>query len=160
MISKPESVKQVVSEVVRHLGYRKSLNSNWSKNYADVIHVIGLNKSRWGLNYYLETGVWLKIFGPDESPQFYECHVQLRLDSNAGLGFGDIESALNEEDFWRMDSEERLRIISGILERAEAEFFGRAKDLQSLKDLVVNHPNFTLAINKCVLEFFKLPLPK
>jgi hypothetical protein len=124
-----------------------------------VIHVIGLQKSRWGSEYCLETGIWLKVFGPDESPKFYECHVQLRLSSDSGLG-DNIESALNEEDYWRMDPEERFKIISGTLERAEVEFFGRAKALEDLRDLIVDCPKFMLAINKCVREFFNLPLPR
>jgi hypothetical protein len=158
MDSKSGSVKQIVSKAVRALGYRSSRNLSWSKNYPDVIHVIGLQKSRWGEQYYLEAGVWLKIFGPDETPKFYECHVQLGLSSDSGLG-DNMESALNEEDYWRMDSDERLKIISGTLKRAEAEFFGRAKTLEDLRDLIVNRPKFMLAVNKCVMEFFNIPLP-
>jgi hypothetical protein len=158
MDSKSESVKQIVSKAARNLGYRKHLNSNWSKDYPDVIHVIGLQKSRWGLQYYLEAAIWLKIFGPAESPKFYECHVQLRLDSDISFEVGDVDSALNQEDYWRMDPEERLRIISTTLKRAEAEFFGKAKTLEGLRDLILNRPKFTLAINKCVKEFFNTTL--
>ena len=157
--AKSESVKQLVSKAVQSLGYYKCGNLNWSKDYPDVIHVIGLHKSRWGSKYYLETGLWLRTFGPGESPKFYECHVQLLLNSESGFGTDDIDSALNEEDYWKMDNEERLRIISETLKRAEAEFFGRAKTLIDLRDLILNRPKFMLAINKCVMEFFNIPLP-
>lgn len=154
-----ESVKQIVSKAARRLGYRSCHSSNWSKDYTDLIHVIGLQKSRWGLQYYLETGIWLKTFGPRESPKFFECHVQTRLDSDSGFGT-DVDSALNEEDYWKMHAEERSRIISETLRRGELEFFGRAKTLEDLRDLVMNRPKFMLAVNKCVLEFFGLPLPR
>lgn len=154
-----DSVKAIVSKAVRDLGYRKSHNLNWSKDYPDLIHVVGLNKSRWGLEYYLETGIWLKTFGPTESPKYFECHVRSRIESDSGPG-DEIDSALNEEDYVRMDSAQRLRIISAALQHAEEKFFGRAKTLEGLRDLVVNRPKVMFAVNKCVLEFFGLPLPK
>jgi hypothetical protein len=131
----PETIKDIVSELATTLGYRGQQRSfNWYKDYNDFIHVIGLQKSRWGGENYLETGVWMKAFGPDELPKYYECHVRLRLTAGCGLDLGEIDAALNEDDFWKMDPEERLRILSGALRRAEAEFFGQARGVEDLRN--------------------------
>lgn len=93
-----KTVKQIVSSIATGLGYRsQGRSSNSYRDLPELIHVIGLEKSRWGGDNYLETGIWLKVFGPDESPKYYECHVRMRLDTNCGLDLGEVDSALNEE---------------------------------------------------------------
>lgn len=153
----PQKVKDIVSTAVVNLGYRGGRNSNWYKDFAEIIHVIGLQKSQWGAQYYLEGGIWLKIFGPDERPKHYECHVTLRLAPESNLDTEDIESALNEEEYYRMDFEERERIVNATLRRAEIEFFNRAKTVDDLREYLGNHHHVNLAVNKVVKEMFHIP---
>jgi hypothetical protein len=153
----PETVKRIVSRVVAGLGYRAGQASNWYKDFAQLIHVVGLQKSRWGGDRYLETGVWLKAFGPDERPKYYECHVRLRLATGCGLDLGEIDSALREDDFGRMDQEERRRLIGGALKLAEADFFGRARNLIDLRSLLTDSRSLELAVDKRVRELLRLP---
>ncbi len=153
----PETVKRIVSKVALGLGYHgQQRSSNWYKEFADLIHVIGLQKSRWGGGNYLEAGIWLKVFGPDESPKYYECHVRLRLAADCGLDLDLVDSALNEDDYWKVDPEERLRILSSALRRAEAGFFGRAKSLEDLREFLTSDHNLNLAVDRRVREFFQL----
>ena len=75
----PETIKDIVSNLAFSLGFQSQRRGlNWYKDFPELIHVIGLQKSRWGGENYLETGIWLKAFGIDECPKYYECHVRLR----------------------------------------------------------------------------------
>lgn len=150
-----ETTKDIVSKLALDLGYRgQRRSSNWYRDFPDLIHVLGLQRSRWGGGNYLEGGIWLKAFGPDECPKYYECHVRLRLDEDCGLDLGEINSALKEDDFWKMDTEERMRILSEALRGAEADFFARARDLADLKEFLCGEHDLNLAVDKRVKEFF------
>lgn len=156
-MSNVKTVKEIVSSIATDLGYRgQGRNSNWYRDLPDLTHVIGLQKSRWGGENYLETGIWLKVFGPQERPKYYECHVRLRLDADCGLDLGEIDLALNEDHFWKMDPGERFRVLSGALKRAEHDFFGRAKTSSDLKELLTTGRNWNLAIDKRVKELFRV----
>lgn len=153
----PETTKEIVSKLAVRLGFhRQRLGSNWYRNFPDLIHVIGLQRSRWGGVSYLEAGIWLKTFGPDEFPRYYECHVRLRLDGDSGLDLGRIDSALNEDEYWKMDAEERLRIISDALRHAEVGFFGWARTLLELRRFLCGGHNLNLAVDKRVWELFDI----
>lgn len=150
-----ETTKDIVSKLASDLGYHgQRRRANWYRDFPDLIHVVGLQRSRWGGDNYLETGIWLKAFGLHECPKYFECHVRLRLDGDCGLDLGEIDSALNEGDFWKMDTEERARILSNALRRAEADFFGRARSLADLRDFLCGSHNLNLAVDKRVKEFF------
>jgi hypothetical protein len=147
-------VKNIVAKVVSGLGYHAGRGSNWYRDFPDLIHVVGLQKSRWGGANYLESGIWLKTFGPDELPNYYECHVRLRLSVNSGLDVGDIDSALQGEDLWKMDSDERMRILTTALKRAEAAFLNKARTLNELQKFLGGRHNLNLAIDRRVKELF------
>jgi hypothetical protein len=150
------TVKRIVSKVATDLGYRRGRGSNWYKDFADVIQIVGLQKSRWGGQNYLEAGIWLKVFGPDESPSYYECHVRLRLDNDSGLDLGDVDSALDEEASWKMESEERQDIIKSAIVRAEMDFFGKARTLEDLHSLLGSRHELNLAVDRQVKDFFQM----
>jgi hypothetical protein len=117
----------VVSVELKLLGYRKGTGTNWFKDFREVVHVVGLYKSRWGHEYYLGAGVWLKAFGPEERPRFLDCHLRLRLDVACGVDVGELRTALSDRDKWKMDTVERGRIISAALRTTEAVFFDKVQ---------------------------------
>jgi len=143
-----------VSDTVLSLGYKRGRNFNWYKSFPDLIQIIGLQKASWGGENYLEAGIWLKVFGPDESPKFNECHVRFRLDAAFGLDVGDLASALYEDDLWKMDNIERTDIIKNALVSAEKTFFAKVQNLEQLKLFLIQTHKPVVLVQKEVKELF------
>jgi hypothetical protein len=124
------SVKQIVDEEMQGLGFKRE-KSAWYRARADVVHVVGLQKSSWGQSYYINLGVWVSALAVKEFPKPRECHLQCRIDLISEMP-NDLEAALNEEDYWRMDADHRREVIRLALCSAEFTFF---RELESGTDV-------------------------
>ena len=152
----PDFITKVVSESVTRLGYRRGTYNNWYKHFPDLIQVVGLQKSRWGGENYLEAGIWLKIFGPDERPKFNECHVRLRLDATFGLEVGNLYNALFDEDMYRMDDTERTEIITAAVKRTECAFFDKVQSIEQLGQFLIKCKKPVVLVDKEARQLFHL----
>lgn len=103
------AVKQIVDEELRRLQFQRAKHG-WYRHAPDVVHVVGLQKSQWGNSYYLNLGIWLQTVAATDAPKPSKCHLQCRIDVLAGTP-AELSEALTEEDYWRMDSEQRHEVF-------------------------------------------------
>jgi|SRR5579862_80304 len=143
-------VKEIVSDEMRLLGFQKK-NLSWYKSYEEVIHVVELRKSRWGQFYQIVLAVWVRELGSKERPKCQECHLQAFLDCVHGNP-DKIDAALNEEDYWKMDAEQRRDIIKLALCNAEFAFFKQLTSFDKVKRFIKNRPIKNLAVVKSLSE--------
>jgi hypothetical protein len=143
-------VKEIVNDELAKLGFKKR-GLSWYKHYKEVIHVVALQKSVWGNSYHINLAVWVNELGSSEQPKCRECHLQVRLASIDGSS-NEIDAALNEEDYWKMDAERRRDIIKLALCNAEFAFFQELKSLEQVKQFVKNRPRINLAVTKSLAE--------
>ena len=143
-------VKEIVNDELIKLDFKKR-GLNWYKHYKEVIHVVALQKSAWGNSYYINLAVWVNQLGSSEQPKSRECHLQVRLASIDGTP-SELDAALNEEDYWKMDVERRRGIIKLALCNAEFAFFQELKSFQHVKQFVKSRPCIHLAVTKALAE--------
>src|SRR6187402_3646282 len=103
------SVKEIVNSEMTALGYKR-LGLHWYKPYSEVIHVVELRKSQWGDYYTLNLAIWVNKLGLNKHPKSRECNLQVAINRVDGCP-DDIDAALNQEDYWKMDAEHRREII-------------------------------------------------
>lgn len=143
-------VKEIVHDELTKLDFKKR-GLNWYKRYKEVIHVVALQKSAWGHSYYINLAVWVNELGLSEQPKCRECHLQVRLASIDGSP-NEIDAALNEEDYWKMDAEQRRGIIKLALCNAEFAFFQELKSFAQVKQFLKSRPCINLAVTKALAE--------
>src|SRR5689334_1328791 len=91
------------------LGFKRKA-TYWYRAINDVVDVVGLQKSRWGEQHYINLAVWIKKIEKRDFPKVRECHIQCRLDAVSETP-DNLSRALDEEDSWKMDADTRREII-------------------------------------------------
>jgi hypothetical protein len=95
--------------------------------------------------------VWVKEFGANERPKSREYHLQVRIGRVPGCP-DEIDAALNEEDYWKMDAQQRREIIKLAFCNAEFEFFRELTSFEKVKQFVKTRVGMNLAVNKSLAE--------
>ena len=69
-----------ISPLLKSHGFKKS-NATWCKEQAESIAVFNVQKSSsGGGKFYVNIGVYFKVFGNDAAPTENKCHVRVRLE--------------------------------------------------------------------------------
>jgi hypothetical protein len=139
-------VKSIVNDEIRSLGFSRH-GATWYRDVGEVIHVVGLQKSSWGSSYYVNLAIWIKAWSWDDVPKPSQCPLQCRVEAVPDTP-DQLENALNEEDYWRMDAEQRRDIIKLALCNAEFMFFRYLKTLNDVKKFVAETTWPQLAVDK------------
>jgi len=63
----------------RNNGFTKK-SGHWYLRQVETIAAIELQKSQYGLQYYINVAVWLLPLGEAQYPKEWTCHVRTRLD--------------------------------------------------------------------------------
>lgn len=152
-----EPVKSIVGRILPEFGFSKQKTNNWYKTLEEVVHVIGLQKSSWGDYYHINLAVWVKELGGNLAPKYHQCHMMERLDGIA-LHRNDLAAALNEEDYWKMDAEERHGAIRLELANAQFAFFRKLETKEAIRAFLVD-PNEDkhVAVTRVLKEFLGIP---
>lgn len=137
-------VSEIVNEAAIALGFKKK-GSYWYRPFSEVIHVVGLQKSQWGRQYYINLAVWVNAVEKREFPKTRECHIQCRVDAVPGCP-GEIGQALDEEDSWKMDADTRRDIFKLALNNGEFLFFRELRSFEDVKRFVESKSNPRCAI--------------
>jgi hypothetical protein len=95
------TVASIVNELLTELNFKRK-GSCWYKDYNEVAQLVGLQKSEWGKEHYLNLGIWVNKIERRKFPKIPECHIQCRIDTISDHA-DDIQRALDEEDSWKMD---------------------------------------------------------
>lgn len=72
-------------------------SGSWYSIHDDVITQINLQKSDYGLSYYLNVGWWLRTLGGAQFPKERELHVRIRLDALIPGRADDVKTLLDIE---------------------------------------------------------------
>lgn len=148
-----KSVKMIVGKVLPEFGFSKQKANNWYKTLPEVVHVVGLQKSSWGDYYHINLAVWVKELGGNVAPKFHQCHMMERLEGIALHG-NDHAAALNEEDYWKMDAEERHRVIRLELANAQFAFFRKLETIDAIKKFLDDpKEDKHVAVTRVLIEF-------
>lgn len=143
-------VKEIVDGELRLLGFKKN-GLHWYKAHPGLVHVIELRKSRWGKFYTVNLAVWVNEFGSNDRPKSRECHLQAAIGRVPGCP-NEIDAALNEEDYWKMDAEHRKEIIKLAFCNAEFAFFRELTSFDKVKQFIQSQPRMNLAVTKSLAE--------
>ncbi|MER9683902.1 DUF4304 domain-containing protein [Mesorhizobium sp. M0184] len=130
-MNKKELESLLNRELLTH-GFKKK-STSWYRQDEGALQVINLQKSNFGLRFYLNLGCvpnGMTVEGMP-TPKEYECPIKIRL----GGAFPDkkleIEEAFNLENS-KFDDRERSAIISNITSNLIIPFLENMKDASSL----------------------------
>ena len=149
------SVKSLFKDVAVGIGFRKK-GDYYYKPTKDLVHVVGVRKSKWGNCYSIWFGVSIRAITDLEYPPLHKCHVQCSAESFVD-NKNELAAALDEEDYWKMDAEGRREIIKLALTSGLFYFFNQADSLDKLRQYLVNKNNTMLAVNGNAKEFLHIP---
>jgi hypothetical protein len=76
-MSKEEQITNL-APLLKAEGFKKK-GSTWHRLTSDGVHVVNIQGSQWGPEYYLNVGFYLAALGGDETPTEYRCHVRNRI---------------------------------------------------------------------------------
>lgn len=76
-ICKDDQIKSL-APFLKAVGFKKKRGS-WHREQDDLIHVVNIQGSQWGADFYLNIGVYLKALGQESRPPEYRCHFRSRL---------------------------------------------------------------------------------
>jgi Domain of unknown function (DUF4304) len=91
-VSYPNVIQSTFDEFAKGIGGSKKSGS-WYLRGTETIVVLNLQKSQYGLQYYVNVGVWLRALGENEAPKGTDCQIQTRLE---GLVPAELENRLTE----------------------------------------------------------------
>ena len=77
-IGKEDQIK-AIPPLLKPLGFKKRAGT-WHRATADAIHVVNVQGSQWGPEYYVNVGTYLRALGTEISPPVFRCHVQSRIE--------------------------------------------------------------------------------
>lgn len=78
---------RALTHVLAGTDFRRKQNT-WRRYADEVVQVLNLQKSRFGQQYYLNFGVWLRVLEEAKEPKEEQCHIRIRADEVAREGAG------------------------------------------------------------------------
>jgi hypothetical protein len=92
-VSKEDQVLRL-APLLKSAGFKKKATT-WRRQQADGIHVVNVQGSQWGPEYYLNLGFYIGALGSESEPTEYRCHVRTRVaqpDRDAVPLFAELEA--------------------------------------------------------------------
>lgn len=87
-------IQTTFDDFMKGAGFSKKSGS-WYRTTDDVITVVQLQKSQYGLQYYVNIALWLRPLGEATAPKEQVCHVRTRLSGLVGNEEGQLEALLD-----------------------------------------------------------------
>ena len=140
------AVKELVDAELKKLGFTRKHDA-WYRDLGEVLHLVGLQKSQWGSGYYVNLAVSIKSLSPNGTRGTSDCPLQCRIDALPDTP-KELQDALSEEDYWRMDAAQRSEIINLALCNAEFLFFSELRTLPAVIHFVKMPPWPQLAVRR------------
>lgn len=153
---KAAEFEQLFHFELKKYGFKRRA-SHWYFKSPEVIHVINLQKSRFGDIFYINVGLV-----PDSMPiaglpfpREYKCPIRIRL----GSGMPEKEDAYIKE-ILDMDSDipehERKFGIVNIIEKYISPIIANTPDIESIKKAIKKRSIIGMQISKEGLEFLDI----
>jgi hypothetical protein len=107
------SKNEIIEALKTHFkiaGFKK-LSSNWFKETKDTVLVFNVQSSQWGLEYYINLGIYIKALGDELKPPVYRCHIQCRIEHE---DYNNIQKIVVDslEWFYKHDKILKLKQLS------------------------------------------------
>jgi hypothetical protein len=81
----PDLLVGTLDKLLRRVGFQRQTKT-WRLELAETIHLVELDKSKWGGQYQVILGVFLRKLGTNCSPKSCECHITQSLELLLGNG--------------------------------------------------------------------------
>jgi hypothetical protein len=107
-------------------------SGSWYRDHGEVTTVLNLQKSQYGLRYYVNIGLWLHVIGEATFPPERECHVRLRLDALATDTY-ETEKLLDLGS--DVPEGERGRRLSALLQSIVGPFLERVATVEGVREM-------------------------
>ena len=95
-MSERDLVQVVFDDFMKSVGFSKKSES-WYRYGHDVVTVVGLQRSQYGRQYYINLGLWLLALGQANAPKDQTCHVRSRLSRLVGAAEPELDRLLDLE---------------------------------------------------------------
>jgi hypothetical protein len=138
-------VNSLLNGELNLLGF-KVRGAYWFRHRDEVTDVVGLQKSQYGVQSYINLAIWVKLLGEMKYPRVQDCHIQCRLENFVPECADDLAKALDEEDLWKMDNEQRREILKLSLCSADFLFFNELSNFNKIQFNIRNG-----LISKCAI---------
>ena len=146
-----DQLVRAVDNILKPLGFTKT-GRVWRRHHAESIDVIGLQKSSYGENVYINLGILFSALERLNNPSPADCHVQVRL-NRVHPDPEMVDRVLSGGDF-RASTENAAILKWGFIE-AEKTFFERFRTLSSASQFVSKHPASEFSILAPLYEHSK-----
>lgn len=123
-------IQTTFDDFMKSAGFSKKSGS-WYRTTDEVITVVELQKSQYGLQYFVNIALWLRPLGEATAPKEHVCHVRTRLSGLVGNEEGQLE-ALLDLDVPTPDSE-RAEKLTSFLEAHMGPALEAVASLDSLR---------------------------
>lgn len=77
-MSKAHPIDVALAPALKAAGYTKRRRT-WHRQESAVVCVFDAMKSRWGNQFQLNLGLYLRALGPEDRPPEYRCHIKNTL---------------------------------------------------------------------------------
>jgi hypothetical protein len=129
--------------ILKPLGFNKR-EKTWVRETAQCFCLVNLQKSRWGRQFYVNLGAFVKQLGSQvTAPQEQHCHFRVRL-TNLLSDKAALERCLDFEN--EVAEEERLRTIGSALLHYGVEWLKSVETLEGIRERLVDQPQQGAAV--------------
>jgi hypothetical protein len=125
-------IHDAIGEAGKVAGFVKK-GSAWYADRAESILVVSPQKSQYGEQYYLNVGIFFRVFGSNEKPKEHECHLRTRLTEIVGVV--DQERARSLLDFKGMSvaESERQQALVTLLKEKGIPFLEQCSSIEGVR---------------------------
>jgi hypothetical protein len=105
-------IQTTFDDYMKNAGFSKK-GGSWYRTTDDVITVVQLQKSQYGLQYYVNIALWLRPLGAATTPKEQMCHIRTRLSRLVENEEAKLDALLNLDV--PMAEEERVEKLTHFL---------------------------------------------
>ena len=141
------SPTEIIAPLLESKNFKKKDARLWLRQKADCWNLVGLQKSDWGNQFFINLGIWLPVLNPNPRPRVQNCHIQVRLNRVASNDAG-LERVLDFEDEWKVDPDQRKFEFYCAFQDAEQKCFDVFTSLDAIRRYFVSHPTGYFGIQR------------
>jgi len=116
-------INAAFDDALKEAGFHKK-SGTWYVEKEEVVVVANLQKSQWGLQYYINLEIWLKRLAEKKFPKENECHIRLRARSLPAIEDDFFNQTFDLENT-TLTPEERYERICLIMRNIVIPFINR-----------------------------------
>lgn len=125
-------IEAAFDDALKEAGFHKK-SGTWYLEKEQVVLVANLQKSRWGEQYYINLGIWLKPLGEKKFPKEHECHIRLRARSLPAIDDDFFDQTFDLENT-TLTAEERSERIRSVMREIVIPFLNRCGSVSGIKE--------------------------